>query len=170
MNQRNGETSTAITGINSLAQAIFIVNKHAKTAPEPKALYELKRLSINKLLKEGKAKKLGLHFSDNPRYSAQQSDVIVECGEYIFHLPPSREDLKTLPHLGKRSTSIRNPKAALSLSGAKNILYKYIGQEAERLTKQAKSRADRRITKNHNSSTNYQNTFPSSFLGKGFKW
>ena len=92
------------------AQAIFIVNKHAKTALEPKNLYNLKRLALNKLLEEGQAKKLGLHFSDNPRFAAQQSDVIISCDAYVFHLPPTKEDLKNLPHLGNRSSFIRNPK------------------------------------------------------------
>ncbi|MBA9025051.1 MULTISPECIES: YkyB family protein [Bacillaceae] len=153
--------------VNSLAQAIFVVNKHAKTAPEPKTLYELKRHSLNKLLTEGKAKKLGLHFSDNPRYSAQQSDVIVECGEYIFHLPPSREDLKKLPHLGSRSSSVRNPKATLSLSRAKKILQSYIGKASEPKSRNQVGRP--RQQSRMNTHSGFQNTFPSSFLGKGFK-
>ena len=112
-----------IPRLDSLAQAIFIVNKHAKTALEPKNLYNLKRLALNKLLQEGKAKKLGLHFSDNPRFAAQQSDVIISCDAYVFHLPPTKEDLKNLPHLGNRSSYIRNPKAVMSLSKAKQILH-----------------------------------------------
>lgn len=167
MNDNKGEPATFTASVNNLAQAIFIVNKHAKTAPEPKTLYELKKLSLNKLLNEGKAKKLGLHFSDNPRYSAQQSDVIVECGEYIFHLPPSREDLKTLPHLGSRSSSVRNPKAALSLSRAKKLLQMYIGKVVE--PAQRDKAADYRQPKRRNPNSAFQNTFPSSFLGKGFK-
>ncbi|KMY49281.1 YkyB family protein [Peribacillus loiseleuriae] len=166
MNDIKGEPSSMNT-VNSLAQAIFVVNKHAKTAPEPKTLYELKRLSLNKLLTEGKAKKLGLHFSDNPRYSAQQSDVIVECGEYIFHLPPSREDLKKLPHLGSRSSSVRNPKAALSLSRAKKILHAYIGNASEPKPREQAGRPRHQERSKTNSA--FQNTFPSSFLGKGFK-
>ncbi|MFJ7976221.1 YkyB family protein [Peribacillus sp. JNUCC 23] len=166
MNDMKGDPSSMST-INSLAQAIFVVNKHAKTAPEPKTLYELKRLSLNKLLTEGKAKKLGLHFSDNPRYSAQQSDVIVECGEYIFHLPPSREDLKKLPHLGSRSSSVRNPKTALSLSRAKKILQAYIGKVGEPKPREQAGRSHQHSRNKTNSA--FQNTFPSSFLGKGFK-
>lgn len=166
MNDIKGDPPSMNT-VNSLAQAIFVVNKHAKTAPEPKILYELKRLSLNKLLTEGKAKKLGLHFSDNPRYSAQQSDVIVECGEYIFHLPPSREDLKKLPHLGSRSSSVRNPKAALSLSRAKKILQAYIGKASEPKPREQAGRPRQQARSKTNSA--FQNTFPSSFLGKGFK-
>jgi len=152
---------------NTLAQAIFIVNKHAKTAPEPKALYELKRLTIVKLLSEGKAKKLGLHFSDNPKFSAQQSDVIIQCGDYIFHLPPTRDDLKTLPHLGNRSSSVRNPKAVLSLSRAKLILQTYIGQAVETKTSNVSSKPNQPARRPHNQK--YENTFLSSFLGKGYK-
>lgn len=97
MNQTKGHSERDEFSINSLAQAVFIVNKHAKTALEPKNLYNLKRLALNKLMQEGKAKKIGLHFSDNPRFAAQQSDVIVECGSYVFHLPPTKEDLKNYP-------------------------------------------------------------------------
>ena len=132
MNQTKGHSERDEFSINSLAQAVFIVNKHAKTALEPKNLYNLKRLALNKLMQEGKAKKIGLHFSDNPRFAAQQSDVIVECGSYVFHLPPTKEDLKNLPHLGSRAASIRNPKASLSLSKAKQILQSYVGQAGEK--------------------------------------
>ena len=168
MNPNNGPRGNESASDTLLAQAVFVVNKHAKTALEPKALYDLKRLALNKLLTEGRARKTGLHFSDNPRFSAQQSDVIVECGEYIFHLPPTKEDLKSLPHLGNRSSSIRNPKATVSLSRAKHILQTYIGHADSQSPKpggrqpvsQAKGRQQKK----------YENPFPSTFLGKGFKW
>ena len=70
--------------IDNLSQALFIVNRHAKTAPNPKFLYKLKHESLKKLIEEGKAKKVGLHFSENPRNSKQQSDVLVECGRLYF--------------------------------------------------------------------------------------
>ncbi|WP_108670153.1 YkyB family protein [Peribacillus acanthi] len=142
-----------------LAQALFIVNKHAKAAPKPQALYELKQRTIEKMLTEGKAKKLGLHFSDNPKYAQQQSDVIVECGNYIFHLPPSKEDMKNLPHLGSRSVNKRNPKTFLSLSKAKSVLFSYIGTS---LVEQKTKKVLPKKTLHHQTS----NIFPSSFLGK----
>jgi hypothetical protein len=168
MNQTKGHSERDEFSINSLAQAVFIVNKHAKTALEPKNLYNLKRLALNKLMQEGKAKKIGLHFSDNPRFAAQQSDVIVECGSYVFHLPPTKEDLKKLPHLGSRAASIRNPKAALSLSKAKQILQSYVGQAGEKqpnTTNTEKRAHGRRSVKQP-----FHNPFPSSFLGKGSKY
>ncbi|NRD78701.1 hypothetical protein HPT25_15170 [Bacillus sp. BRMEA1] len=113
--------------IENLAQAVFIVNRHAKTAPNPKFLYRLKQETLNKLIKEGKAKKVGLHFSDRPKNSQQQSDVLVECGSYTFHIPPTKTDFLNLPHLGKLDGSVRNPKAALSLNAAKAILQAYTG-------------------------------------------
>lgn len=168
MNPNNGPRGKESASDTILAQAVFVVNKHAKTAPEPRALYDLKKHALNKLLTEGRARKTGLHFSDNPRFSAQQSDVIVECGDYIFHLPPTKEDLKSLPHLGNRSSSIRNPKATVSLSRAKHILQTYIGHAdthspkpgGKPPVKQTKGRQPKK----------YENTFPSTFLGKGFKW
>ncbi|WP_435798907.1 YkyB family protein [Peribacillus asahii] len=167
MKDMKGQSEMADTSTDSLAQAVFIVNKHAKTALEPKYLYDLKRLALNKLLKEGKAKKIGLHFSDNPRFAAQQSDVIVTCGAYVFHLPPTKEDLKNLPHLGNRSASIRNPKAVMSLSKAKQILQSYTGQ-----AKDLQSKPDMKKKQNKMNQPNqrYHNPFPSSFLGKGSKY
>lgn len=113
--------------IDNLSQALFIVNRHAKTATNPKFLYKLKHESLKKLIAEGKAKKIGLHFSQNPRNSQQQSDVLVECGRYTFHIPPTKLDFDELPHLGKLDGSMRNPKSSLSLNQAKMVLQAYTG-------------------------------------------
>ncbi len=113
--------------VESLSQAIFIVNRHAKTATNPGFLYKLKHEALIKLIDEGKAKKVGLHFSENPKNSKQQSDVLVQCGRYTFHIPPTKKDFHDLPHLGKLDCNVRNPKAALSLNIAKAILQSYTG-------------------------------------------
>jgi YkyB-like protein len=113
--------------IENLSQAIYIVNRHAKTAPNPKFLYHLKHEALMKLLREGKANKVGLHFSQNPRLSQQQSDVLVACGKYTFHIPPTKSDFEALPHLGKLDSSVRNPKSNLSLTQAKKLLLAYTG-------------------------------------------
>ncbi|RKJ60060.1 hypothetical protein D7X33_28395, partial [Butyricicoccus sp. 1XD8-22] len=84
----------------NLSESIYIVNKHAKTANDPKFLYELKKSALEKMLEEGKAEKVGLHFSRNSKFSQQQSVVLIVCGEYLFHLPPIKEDFQNLPHLG----------------------------------------------------------------------
>ncbi|WP_462409091.1 YkyB family protein [Neobacillus sp. Marseille-QA0830] len=124
--QRQPLNKTSLT-IDTLAQAVFTVNRHAKTAPNPRFLYKLKQESLKKLIHEGKAKKIGLHFSKNPRNSQQQSDVLVECGLYLFHIPPTKTDFHNLPHLGKLDGKVRNPKASLSLHSAKAILQSYTG-------------------------------------------
>ncbi len=113
--------------ISNLTHAIFSVNRHAKTAPDPKFLYLLKRKALEKLVQEGKAKKVGLHFSRNPKNSKQQSDVLVSAGDYFFHMPPSKEDFEHLPHLGSLNQTYRNPKANMSLSQAKEVLQNYVG-------------------------------------------
>ncbi|MEH7117020.1 YkyB family protein [Neobacillus vireti] len=113
--------------IENLSQAVFIVNRHAKTAINPKFLYKLKQESLKKLIDEGKARKVGLHFSDHPRNSKQQSDVLVECGRYTFHIPPTKSDFQVLPHLGKLDENVRNPKAHISLNAAKALLQSYTG-------------------------------------------
>ncbi len=114
--------------VDNLTHAIFSVNRHAKTATDPKFLYMLKRKALEKLVHEGKAKKIGLHFSRNPKNSKQQSDVLVSAGEYYFHLPPSKEDFEHLPHLGSLNQTYRNPKSSMSLSIAKEVLQKYVGE------------------------------------------
>ncbi|MCD7035457.1 hypothetical protein LRR81_14520 [Metabacillus sp. GX 13764] len=113
--------------IENLSKAIFVVNKHAKTAPNPKFLYLLKKRALLKLLSEGKAFKKGLHFSQNPKYSRQQSDVLVSAGQYYFHMPPTKEDFHQLPHLGELDAAYRNPKTHLSLTKAKALLQQYTG-------------------------------------------
>ncbi|PLR97475.1 YkyB family protein [Bacillus sp. T33-2] len=113
--------------IDNLSQAIFTVNRHAKTATNPKYLYQLKHEALQKLLKEGKAKKVGLHFSNNPQFSQQQSDVLVKCGEYTFHIPPTKADFEVLPHLGRLDDATRNPKAKVTLANAKKLLISYTG-------------------------------------------
>lgn len=113
--------------VENLSQAIFTVNRHAKTAPNPKFLYKLKQEALLKLIREGKAKKIGLHFSSNPKYSQQQSDVLVKCGKYSFHLPPTKVDFERLPHLGKLNELVRNPRSSLSLTQGKKLLMTYTG-------------------------------------------
>lgn len=156
------QSQTKHQSVQELPQAIFIINKHAKAAPQPKTLYDLKQSAINKMLKEGKATKLGLHFSNNPKYAQQQSDVIIECGDYIFHLPPSKEDIKSLPHLGNRIPDKRNPKTQMSLSRAKAIIYNYIGETNPKKEKPQSFGHTYARQKNKLSS----NIFTSSFLGK----
>ncbi|RDI47650.1 YkyB family protein [Falsibacillus pallidus] len=126
-----GKTTPSNTTIENLSRAIFTVNRHAKTATNPKFLYNLKRQAILKMLKEGKAKKLGLHFSENPKFSKQQSDVLVKCGEYLFHIPPCKHDFENLTHLGELDYSTRNPNYRMPLTHAKNLLQKYTGVKEE---------------------------------------
>ncbi|HWJ78857.1 MAG TPA: YkyB family protein [Niallia sp.] len=113
--------------LENLLQAICVVNRHAKTATNPKFLYKLKNDSLQKLIREGKARKIGLHFSNNPKFSQQQSDLLIECQQYTFHLPPSKKDFEELPHLGSLNQNIRNPKSTLSLTQAKKLLSQYTG-------------------------------------------
>ncbi|AJH78195.1 MULTISPECIES: YkyB family protein [Heyndrickxia] len=113
--------------IENLSYAVFTVNRHAKTATNPKFLYLLKKKALEKMVREGKALKVGLHFSEHPKYSQQQSDVLVKCGDYTFHIPPSKDDFKNLPHLGYLDHKTRNPKCRMPLSQAKQLLERYTG-------------------------------------------
>lgn len=121
-----GEKEDSIP-LDELARAIFTINRHAKTAPEPKHLYHIKKESINRLLKEKRAEKIGLHFSNHPKFSNQHSTLLVKVDEYFFHIPPTKDDFKELEHLGELDHNYRNPPTKMSLSQAKKIVYRYIG-------------------------------------------
>ena len=120
--------------LDSLAKAIFTINRHAKTAPEPQHLYQIKKESIQRLLKEKKAEKVGLHFSDHPKFSNQHSTLLVKVNNYYFHIPPSKDDFKELEHLGGLDQDFRNPRTKMSLSQAKKIVYKYIDWKSNKPT------------------------------------
>lgn len=115
--------------VENLSKAIFVINKHAKAATQPKFLYELKKKALEKMIVDGKAEKLGLHFSRNPKLSRQTSTVLISCGDYLFHLPPTKEDVQTLSHLGDLNDQQRNPKTHFSLNQAKTLLLAYTGMK-----------------------------------------
>src|SRR5699024_6068298 len=112
--------------LNEMAKAIFTVNRHAKTAPEPQHLYHIKKEAIKQLLENGDAQKIGLHFSEHPKFSNQHSTLLVKVGDYYFHIPPAKQDFKELEHLGTLDQSYRNPPTKMALSYAKKVIYRYI--------------------------------------------
>lgn len=126
-------TSKAST--QELAEAIYTVNRHAKTAPEPQHLYHLKKEAIHRLLEDGKAKKIGMHFSDHPKLSNQHSTLLIQVADYYFHILPTKDDFERYEHLGSLDHSYRNPRSKMPLGRAKRILYGYIGWETEKKQK-----------------------------------
>lgn len=112
---------------NDIAQAIFVINRHAKTALDPKSLYTLKKQAIEQLLKTNDAKKIGLQYSKRPKLSCQHSTVLVKVGHYYFHIPPTKQDFKTFEHLGELDQNYRNPHVKMSLNQAKRIITTYLG-------------------------------------------
>jgi hypothetical protein len=114
--------------ITELAEALYTINRHAKTAPNPKYLYALKKNTITKLINEKKAKKLGIQLSPNPKFSKQQLDVLVKVDNYYFHIPTEKGDSQKLPHLGDQNVSYRNPKVRVPLKKATITLEKYAGK------------------------------------------
>ncbi len=113
--------------IRQLAIAIYTVNRHAKTAPDNRTLYMLKKRALEKLITCGKAEKIGLHFVDNPKYSRQYSTLLIRCDDFLFHTIPEKDDFNTLPHLGLQDQSFRNPQERMNLNMAKELLNQYIG-------------------------------------------
>ncbi|MBB4824110.1 hypothetical protein HNO89_001330 [Sporosarcina luteola] len=143
----------------NIAVAIYTVNRHAKTAIDKKALYTLKNEAIRKLLIEGRAKKMGLHFVENPQYSKQSSTVLVECGEFLFHTLPEKGDFDTLPHLGEQDQAYRNPKERMNLRTARMILTNYVQPHT-----QPKSRPQKKVPKLERSPISNSTRFRSSYF------
>lgn len=117
---------------SEIAQAIFTVNRHAKTAPDNQYLYALKKEALLKMILQERAQKIGLHFSKNPRKSQQQSSVLVKCGNYYFHMLPKKEDFEHLDHLGHLDESYRNPPSRMNLKMAKEILSDLTGLQPQK--------------------------------------
>ncbi|RKD26843.1 hypothetical protein BEP19_16660 [Ammoniphilus oxalaticus] len=112
--------------IGNLAKALFVVNRHAKTSPQPQKLYQLKTDVIEKLITEGKAEKVGLQQSPNPsKFHQQTCNTLVKVEEYGFHIISTREDLLELPHLGEWSEDFRNPTDTFPLRQAVQLLEQY---------------------------------------------
>lgn len=145
--------------IEEVAIAIYTVNRHAKTAPDNKQLYMLKKRSLDKLLSTGNAQKIGLHFVENPKFSKQHSTTLIRCGDFLFHTIPEKDDFKTLPHLGHQDQTARNPQERMGLKAAKDLLTNYVGLPA--ITERPKSKLKQR--KNVKEPKNSQ-SFRSSYL------
>lgn len=114
---------------SEIAQAIFTVNRHAKTATDNQYLYALKKEALHLMIQQNRAQKLGLHFSKNPRKSQQQSSVLVKCGDYYFHMLPKKEDFHALEHFGDLDETYRNPPSRMNLKHAKELLRTFTGLE-----------------------------------------
>lgn len=135
--------------VRQIAIAVYTVNRHAKTAPDNKHLYYLKKVTLDKLIRTGKAKKIGLHFSDNTKYSQQHSTTLVQCQDFLFHTISEKDDFKNLPHLGQQNHTSRNPRERMNLRTARKLLHDYIGNvqpETDRQNKRNRSKVNRTNT------------------------
>lgn len=145
--------------IRRIAIAIYTVNRHAKTAPNNKELYDLKKMALEKLLRSGDAVKIGLHFVDNPRFSKQHSTTLVRCRDFLFHMIPEKEDFRSLPHLGHQDQASRNPQERMSLRTAKELLIQFNEIKPTIITRQIPKRPLKKKSHMHNPSG-----FRSSYL------
>ena len=73
-------------------------------------------------------------FFNNPRYSQQQLDVLISCGNYYFHIPPTKDDIQNLENLGHLDDHVRNPKTVFPLKEAKRVLQLYTGLKQPKQT------------------------------------
>jgi len=144
--------------IRQLTIAIYTVNRHAKTAPNNKELYSLKKIALDKLISSGDAVKIGLHFVENPKFSKQHSTTLVTCGDFLFHMIPEKEDFDTLPHLGHQDQTSRNPQERMSLRAAKELLDKF-ADVPQNNTHERKQQPP--IKKNHvmDNATNFRSSY-----------
>lgn len=107
-----------------IAGAIQVVNRYAKAALNPKQLYWLKKLTIQRLISECRATVLGYHHFGGNELIKQNPVLIIQCGEYKFHQNPQPGDLQKYEFL-KDQHNFRNPRVRMPLSRAKEILSKY---------------------------------------------
>lgn len=107
-----------------IAGAIQVVNRYAKAALNPKQLYWLKKLSIQRLISEGRATVLGYHHFGGNDYIKQNPVLIIQCGEFRFHQNPQPGDLQKYEFLNDQH-NFKNPRVRMSLSLAREILSKY---------------------------------------------
>lgn len=118
--------------LEELTHALYVLNRNLKTITDierKRYLYNLKKQVILQLVSEGRAKKVGIHFSPNPKFCKQASDVLVKIGDYGFHIPPTKDDFLKLPHLGNREIEKRNPKVYYPFKKAVRILEEYMKRE-----------------------------------------
>lgn len=145
--------------IRQLAIAIYTINRHAKTAPDNRQLYTLKKLALDKLIETGNAEKVGLHFVENPKFSKQHSALLIRVDDFLFHTIPDKDDFKTLPHLGQQDAASRNPQERMSLKTARDLLMEFVNPHSQTTQKQkpVTPKKTRRIIQN-------TQTFRSSYL------
>lgn len=144
--------------IRQLAIAIYTVNRHAKTAPDNKKLYDLKKLSLDKLIQDGQAKKIGLHFVETPKHSKQHSTTLVQCSDFLFHMIPEKEDFNNLPHLGHQDQASRNPQERMSLRMAKSLLADFTGTPSE-IVRDIKRKPLRKPPKKMNNKSDFRSSY-----------
>lgn len=119
---------------DEIAQAIYVVNCRAKIVPDASMLYALKHDAIKKLVTEQRATRLCVHRFKRVHLFHSIRDVkvdintiftLVSCGEYIFHYPAERQDIKDLL-FQQKIIGIRNPRSEMSYSSAKRLLIEYL--------------------------------------------
>lgn len=136
--------------LKEIQHALFTVNRHAKTALDSRELYDLKKRTLTKLLRERLAEKVALEFSKDPRHGLQSSVVLVKVGTntsettFYFHMLAEKEDFK-LRHNGKSDEAIRNPRVSMPLDTAKKILYRYLGVRTPSKQKKQMSHKEKRL-------------------------
>jgi len=135
----------------NLAEALYVINKFAKRIRDQKnsnyeigqyesaknsklkeqELYHLKEKVLNKLLREEKARILGVHrqtFYDKFDCELERHLLLIVVGDYDFHRPTKGKDINKYPYLGDIDIISAKKKRVTKLSFTESLvlLEKYL--------------------------------------------
>ena len=116
---------------NRIAEALVVINKHAKRKREFPDFYNLKNEILTKLIKLKFARKIGLDIYRYPQKGREQVFTVVEVGDYCFHTTPTESDIQNLYFLFLKH---RNPKPTMKLKNAEVVILTFLN--AKQPTKQ----------------------------------
>jgi hypothetical protein len=109
----------------TIAEAIYVINRHAKTTTDTERFYKLKRAALLKLLRENSAYVVGLQYHASRLSTTPRKYVLICCHNYFFHLVPTEYDLSSLPNV-VRNNYQRNRRVEISLETAIQIISSYL--------------------------------------------
>lgn len=135
----------------NLGEALYVINKSAKRIRDSKKdnydlgqydsvkrsklkeqeLYNLKEKVLSKMLAENRAEIIGIHkqiVTNKSEYEWENHLLLINVGEYSFHLPVKMKDIKKHPFLGEIDiiTAEKDKKTKLTFTEAVKLLGKYI--------------------------------------------
>ncbi|WP_099363777.1 YkyB family protein [Fredinandcohnia onubensis] len=115
-----------IIKVEQIAQAIQVINRHAKTPKDFPDFYKLKNDAIKLSIKKGYAKKIGLDYYYYPHMGRKEIFTSIQIDRYFFHTTPTDSDLRNLKMIYRR---YRNPNICMSLKEAETVILTFLNNE-----------------------------------------